>query len=106
MSESLRNDGRIWLPLETGDQRSAEDIPEQERDYFLERLYPSYGNMAPRDVASRRARELCNAGRGVGPGGRSVYLDLTDAIKTEGREAIAARYGNLMTMYELARIHI
>ena len=100
MSESLRNDGRIWLPLETGDQRSAEDIPEQERDYFLERLYPSYGNMAPRDVASRRARELCNAGRGVGPGGRSVYLDLTDAIKTEGREAIAARYGNLMTMYE------
>ncbi|WP_028952674.1 fumarate reductase/succinate dehydrogenase flavoprotein subunit [Synechococcus sp. CC9616] len=100
MSESLRNDGRIWLPKHAGDQRDADQIPEQERDYFLERMYPTYGNMTPRDVASRRARELCNAGRGVGPGGRSVYLDLTDAIKEEGRDAIAARYGNLMTMYE------
>ena len=100
MSESLRNDGRIWLPMQAGDKRAAHEIPEQERDYFLERMYPTYGNMTPRDVASRRARELCNAGHGVGPGGRSVYLDLTDAIKTEGRDAIAARYGNLMTMYE------
>ncbi|MED5320854.1 MAG: FAD-binding protein, partial [Cyanobacteriota bacterium] len=74
--------------------------PEEERDYFLERLYPTYGNMTPRDVASRRARELCNAGQGVGPGKRSVYLDLTDAIKAEGKDAIAARYGNLMMMYE------
>ncbi len=100
MSESLRNDGRIWLPKQAGDSRPAEAIPEQERDYFLERLYPRYGNMAPRDVASRRAREFCNEGLGVGPAGRSVYLDLTDAIRSEGRDAIAARYGNLMTMYE------
>ena len=99
MSESLRNDGRIWLPKQTGDTRAPAEIPEQERDYFLERMYPSFGNMAPRDVASRRARELCNAGHGVGPGGRSVYLDLTDAIKRDGKETIAARYGNLMTMY-------
>ena len=100
MSESLRNDGRIWLPKQAGDSRPAEAIPEQERDYFLERLYPRYGNMAPRDVASRRAREFCNEGLGVGPAGRSVYLDLTDAIRSEGQDAIAARYGNLMTMYE------
>ena len=100
MSESLRNDGRIWLPKQAGDPREPDAIPEEERDYFLERMYPTYGNMTPRDVASRRARELCNAGRGVGPGGRSVYLDLTDAIKAEGKGAIAARYGNLMTMYE------
>ena len=99
MSESLRNDGRIWLPKQTGDTRAPAEIPEQERDYFLERMYPSFGNMAPRDVASRRARELCNAGHGVGPGGRSVYLDLTDAIERDGKETIAARYGNLMTMY-------
>ena len=100
MSESLRNDGRVWLPQQPGDKRAADAIPEQERDYFLERLYPTYGNMTPRDVASRRARELCNNGRGVGPGGRSVYLDLTDAIQRQGRAAIAERYGNLMTMYE------
>ena len=100
MSESLRNDGRIWLPKQPGDQRPAGDIPEEERDYFLERMYPTYGNMTPRDVASRRARELCNQGRGVGPGARSVYLDLGDAIKKEGRNTISARYGNLMTMYE------
>jgi succinate dehydrogenase / fumarate reductase, flavoprotein subunit len=100
MSESLRNDGRIWLPKRAGDQRPAHQIPEEERDYFLERMYPTYGNMTPRDVASRRARELCNAGHGVGPGGRSVYLDLNDAIAKEGRDTIAARYGNLMTMYE------
>ena len=100
MSESLRNDGRIWLPKQPSDSRAPADIPEQERDYFLERMYPTYGNMTPRDVASRRARELCNAGYGVGPGRRSVYLDLTDAIRREGHDAIAARYGNLMTMYE------
>ncbi len=100
MSESLRNDGRVWLPKQAGDRRPADEIPEQERDYFLERMYPTYGNMTPRDVASRRARELCNAGHGVGPDGRSVYLDLTDSIREEGRGAIAARYGNLMTMYE------
>ena len=100
MSESLRNDGRIWLPKQAGDKRAAAEIPEEERDYFLERMYPTYGNMTPRDVASRRARELCNDGRGVGPAGRSVYLDLTDAIDRDGKEAIAARYGNLMTMYE------
>ena len=99
MSESLRNDGRIWLPKNPDETRPPDAIPEEDRDYFLERMYPTYGNMTPRDVASRRARELCNAGRGVGPGGRSVYLDLTDAIEAEGREAIAARYGNLMTMY-------
>ena len=100
MSESLRNDGRVWLPKNPDETRPPDAIPEKERDYFLERLYPTYGNMTPRDVASRRARELCNAGRGVGPGGRSVYLDLTDAIQAEGKGAIAARYGNLMTMYE------
>ena len=100
MSESLRNDGRIWLPKQAGDGRPAEQIPEQDRDYFLERMYPTYGNMTPRDVASRRARELCNAGHGVGPGGRSVYLDLTAAIERDGKDTIAARYGNLMEMYE------
>ena len=99
MSESLRNDGRIWLPAIAGDSRPPEQIPEAERDYFLERLYPRYGNMAPRDLASRRARELCNGGHGVGPGGRSVYLDLRDAIAEQGRAVIAARYGNLLEMY-------
>ncbi|MDM7959887.1 MAG: fumarate reductase/succinate dehydrogenase flavoprotein subunit [Synechococcus sp. WH 8007] len=100
MSESLRNDGRVWLPLESHDTRDAESIPESERDYFLERQYPSYGNMVPRDVASRRARELCNAGKGVGPAGRSIYLDLRDAIQQNGRDVIAKRYGNLLEMYE------
>ncbi|MCP9887103.1 fumarate reductase/succinate dehydrogenase flavoprotein subunit [Cyanobium sp. ATX 6A2] len=100
MSESLRNDGRIWLPAITGDDRAPAQIPEAERDYFLERLYPRYGNMAPRDLASRRARELCNAGHGVGPGGRSVYLDLGDAIAEQGRGVIEQRYGNLLEMYE------
>ena len=104
MSESLRNDGRVWLPARVGDDRPPERIPEHERDYFLERQYPSFGNMVPRDVASRRARELCLEGRGVGPRGRSggqgVYLDLADAIAREGRGAIVARYGNLLEMYE------
>ena len=100
MSESLRNDGRVWLPQESHDTRDPESIPESERDYFLERQYPSYGNMVPRDVASRRARELCNAGKGVGPAGRSIYLDLRDAIQQNGRDVIAKRYGNLLEMYE------
>lgn len=100
MSESLRNDGRLWLPARPGDGRPPAEIPEAERDYFLERHYPAYGNMAPRDLASRRARELCAAGQGVGPGGRSVYLDLAEAIAREGRGAIEARYGNLLAMYE------
>ncbi|MFM1798101.1 MAG: hypothetical protein RLZZ117_379 [Cyanobacteriota bacterium] len=100
MSESLRNDGRVWLPAIAGDSRPPEAIPEAERDYFLERHYPTYGNMVPRDVASRRARELCLAGRGVGPGGRSVYLDLSDAIRRDGQAAIESRYGNLLQMYE------
>ena len=100
MSESLRNDGRVWLPLVAGDGRAPADIPEADRDYFLERRYPTYGNMVPRDVASRRARELCLAGQGVGPGGRSVYLDLADAIRRDGLVAIETRYGNLLEMYE------
>ena len=100
MSESLRNDGRIWLPARPGDGRPAAAIPEAERDYFLERQYPSFGNMVPRDLASRRARERCLAGHGVGPGGRSVYLDLADAIARDGKTAIAERYGNLLEMYE------
>ena len=100
MSESLRNDGRVWLPAKRDDLRAAAAIPEAERDYFLERQYPAYGNLVPRDVASRRARELCNGGQGVGPGGRSVYLDFNDAIADHGRATIAARYGNLFEMYE------
>ncbi len=100
MSESLRNDGRIWLPAKPNDTRAAAEIPEEERDYFLERAYPAYGNMVPRDVASRRARELCRAGHGVGPGGRSVYLDFSAAIADLGRDTMEARYGNLFAMYE------
>ncbi len=100
MSESLRNDGRVWLPRRPGDHRPPDRVPEAERDYFLERLYPSYGNMVPRDVASRRARELCLAGHGVGPAGRSIYLDFDEAIAREGRGVIEARYGNLFSMYE------
>jgi succinate dehydrogenase / fumarate reductase flavoprotein subunit len=100
MSESLRNDGRIWLPLLAGDRREPATIPESERDYFLERLYPAYGNLVPRDLASRRARERCLEGAGVGAGGRAVYLDLGEAIRRDGREAIVSRYGNLLSMYE------
>ncbi|MDM7937308.1 MAG: fumarate reductase/succinate dehydrogenase flavoprotein subunit [Cyanobium sp. CZS 48M] len=100
MSESLRNDGRVWLPRRPGDQRRPDQVPEAERDYFLERLYPSYGNMVPRDVASRRARELCVAGHGVGPAGRSIYLDFEEAIEREGRGVIEERYGNLFAIYE------
>jgi succinate dehydrogenase / fumarate reductase, flavoprotein subunit len=100
MSESLRNDGRIWVPKRPGDTRAPEAIPDAERDYFLERLYPSYGNLVPRDVASRRAKEACDAGRGVGPGGHGVYLDFRDALARLGRSTIAERYGNLFEMYE------
>jgi succinate dehydrogenase / fumarate reductase flavoprotein subunit len=99
MSESLRNDGRVWVPKKAGDSRPPQDIPEEERDYFLERKYPSYGNLAPRDISSRSAKEACDEGRGVGPGGRGVYLDFSDAIKRLGRKVIEERYGNLFEMY-------
>ena len=99
MSESLRNDGRIWVPKAQGDKRSPKDIPESERDYYLERKYPSFGNLAPRDIASRAAKEACDDGRGIGPSGRGVYLDFADAIKRLGRKVIEERYGNLFEMY-------
>jgi succinate dehydrogenase / fumarate reductase flavoprotein subunit len=100
MSESLRNDGRIWVPKKAGDTRRPDQIPENERDYYLERKYPSYGNLAPRDIASRGAKEVCDEGKGVGPGGRGVYLDFADAIKRLGRKVIEERYGNLFEMYQ------
>ncbi len=99
MSESLRNDGRVWVPAQAGDMRPLAMIPESERDYFLERKYPSFGNLVPRDVASRNAKEVCDEGRGVGPGGRGVYLDFADAIKRLGRRVIEERYGNLFDIY-------
>ena len=99
MSESLRNDGRIWVPKNKGDKRAPKDIPESDRDYYLERKYPSYGNLSPRDIASRSAKEVCDAGYGVGPGGQGVYLDFADAISRLGQKAIEARYGNLFDMY-------
>jgi succinate dehydrogenase / fumarate reductase flavoprotein subunit len=99
MSESLRNDGRIWVPQKPGDTRPPSQIPEAERDYYLERLYPSYGNLTPRDVASRRAKELVDQGHGVGPQRNGVYLDFQDAIGRLGRQVIAERYGNLFDMY-------
>jgi succinate dehydrogenase / fumarate reductase flavoprotein subunit len=101
MSESLRNDGRIWVPAKKGDTRPPQEIPESERDYYLERKYPSFGNLAPRDIASRAAKEVCDEGRGVGPTGYGVYLDFADAINRLGRKAIEERYGNLFEMYEL-----
>jgi len=100
MSESLRNDGRIWVPLKKADNRHPNDIPEEERDYYLERKYPSFGNLAPRDIASRAAKEVCDEGRGVGPGGLGVYLDFADAINRLGESVIRQRYGNLFEMYE------
>jgi succinate dehydrogenase / fumarate reductase flavoprotein subunit len=100
MSESLRNDGRIWVPKRKGDSRRASEIPEDERDYYLERKYPTYGNLAPRDISSRSAKEVCDEGRGVGPGGLGVYLDFSDAIKRLGADKIAEKYGNLFEMYE------
>ena len=100
MSESLRNDGRVWVPKAKGDQRSPREIPEDERDYYLERIYPSFGNLVPRDIASRAAKNVCDEGRGVGPSGLGVYLDFADAINRLGRKAIEAKYGNLFEMYE------
>jgi succinate dehydrogenase / fumarate reductase, flavoprotein subunit len=99
MSESLRNDGRIWVPVRAGDKRPPGDIPEAERDYYLERFYPSFGNLAPRDISSRRAKEAVDEGRGIGPSGVGVYLDFRDAIQRLGREVIQERYGNLFDMY-------
>ena len=99
MSESLRNDGRVWVPKNKEDKRSPDQIPEQERDYYLERKYPSFGNLVPRDIASRNAKEVCDEGRGVGPSGLGVYLDFSDAIHRLGENAIRERYGNLFDMY-------
>lgn len=99
MSESLRNDGRVWVPRTAGDTRPPGDIPGDERDYLLERKYPAFGNLAPRDIASRSVKEVCDEGRGVGPSGNGVYLDFAEAIAEFGRDAIARRYGNLFDMY-------
>ena len=100
MSESLRNDGRIWVPEKKDDHRAPGQIPENERDYYLERKYPSFGNLVPRDVASRNAKDVCDEGRGVGPGGLGVYLDFADSIQRLGKDVVSARYGNLFHMYE------
>ena len=100
MSESLRNDGRVWVPKLPGDKRAANQIPEDERDYFLERMYPSYGNLAPRDIASRAAKRVCDEGRGVGPSGYGVFLDFAEAIGRLGEDAVREKYGNLFEMYE------
>jgi succinate dehydrogenase / fumarate reductase flavoprotein subunit len=101
MSESLRNDGRVWVPKAPGEVNNhPNEIPEADRDYYLERMYPSFGNLAPRDIASRAAKRACDEGRGVGPGGRGVYLDFADAIRRDGRSRIEDRYGNLFDMYE------
>jgi succinate dehydrogenase / fumarate reductase flavoprotein subunit len=100
MSESLRNDGRIWVPLRKGDQRPPNSIPAEERDYFLERKYPSFGNLVPRDVASRNAKAVCDEGRGVGESGLGVYLDFKSALERLGKHVIKERYGNLFDMYE------
>jgi len=99
MSESLRNDGRIWVPMSGEDKRDPRDIPESERDYYLERIYPSFGNLVPRDIASRAAKNVCDEGRGVGPSGLGVYLDFADAIKRLGRKSVESKYGNLFDMY-------
>src|SRR5436305_363057 len=100
MSESLRNDGRVWVPVKKGDTRKPSEIPDNERDYYLERRYPSFGNLVPRDVASRAAKAVCDEGRGVGGTGLAVYLDFRDAIQRLGRNVIRERYGNLFEMYE------
>jgi succinate dehydrogenase / fumarate reductase, flavoprotein subunit len=100
MSESLRNDGRVWVPKAVGDKRIPAEIPEDERDYYLERVYPAFGNLVPRDIASRAAKNVCDEGRGVGPGGLGVYLDFADAIARLGRDAVEAKYGNLFEMYQ------
>ena len=101
MSESLRNDGRVWVPVATDDARPPADIPEADRSYFLEERYPAFGNLVPRDVASRAAKEVCDAGRGVGATGQAVYLDLRDAIERLGVDTIRERYGNLFQMYQM-----
>src|SRR5947208_2900490 len=101
MSESLRNDGRVWVPKRKEDRgKPPNEIPEGERDYYLERKYPSFGNLAPRDIASRAAKEVCDESRGVGPGGRGVYLDFADALRRMGRAKVAEKYGNLFDMYK------
>ncbi|MES2572151.1 MAG: fumarate reductase/succinate dehydrogenase flavoprotein subunit, partial [Verrucomicrobiota bacterium] len=100
MSESLRNDGRVWAPKKKGDKRPPQEIPEEERDYYLERKYPSYGNLAPRDISSRAAKQVCDEGRGVGESGLGVYLDFGDAIKRLGEKVVRERYDNLFEMYE------
>lgn len=100
MSESLRNDGRVWVPKQSGDDRNPADIPDDERDYFLERMYPAFGNLVPRDIASRAAKNVCDSGHGVGPTGLGVYLDFADAINRLGRHTVEERYGNLFEMYE------
>jgi succinate dehydrogenase / fumarate reductase flavoprotein subunit len=100
MSESLRNDGRVWVPKKRGDKRAAKDIPDADRDYYLERKYPSYGNLAPRDISSRAAKEACDDGRGVGESGLGVYLDFADSIKRFGVDVIRERYGNLFDIYQ------
>ncbi|HPD34011.1 MAG TPA: fumarate reductase/succinate dehydrogenase flavoprotein subunit [Bacteroidota bacterium] len=100
MSESLRNDGRVWVPKNPGETRPPDQIPEEDRDYFLERLYPSYGNLSPRDIASRAAKRMCDEGRGVGKSRQAVYLDFSDALNRLGRKVIDDRYGNLFEMYE------
>ncbi|MFN8812839.1 MAG: fumarate reductase/succinate dehydrogenase flavoprotein subunit [Acidobacteriota bacterium] len=100
MSESLRNDGRIWVPKNAGDRRSPDQIPEDDRDYYLERMYPSFGNLSPRDISSRAAKRVCDEGRGVGETGLGVYLDFRDSIQRLGENAIRERYGNLFEIYE------
>src|SRR6266581_7289567 len=100
MSESLRNDGRVWVPVKKGEKRGPNDIPENERDYYLENRYPSFGNLVPRDVASRNAKEVCDEGRGVGPHGQGVYLDFADAIHRLGLETVREKYGNLFEIYQ------
>jgi succinate dehydrogenase / fumarate reductase flavoprotein subunit len=100
MSESLRNDGRIWVPKKVADKRNPAEIPEEERDYYLERLYPSYGNLSPRDISSRAAKRVCDEGRGVNATGKAVYLDFSESINRLGQKVIADRYGNLFDMYE------
>ena len=101
MSESLRNDGRILVPKNSSDTgKPASEIPEKDRDYYLERKYPSFGNLAPRDIASRSAKEACDAGLGIGNSGLGVYLDFADSIERFGKDTISSRYGNLFQMYE------
>src|SRR5581483_6799181 len=100
MSESLRNDGRVWVPKQRGDSRPPHEIPDADRDYFLERRYPAFGNLVPRDVASRAIKQVCDEAKGVGPGGKGVYLDFSDAIQRLGVDVIKERYGNLFDMYE------